>query len=132
MLLLGSFIPRDDAAWPKYVFNIYATSVSSAIIFLFPSIKLILFLGMPLPVKIRFYCTPEPLRISNIVIIVFHFFLYNLLQYFFCFLKISLSVNDLDLRYLFSSLDRVIKAFLKCLVICGASLALIHFFFIGA
>ena len=51
MLLLGSFIPRDDAAWPKYVFNISATSVSSTINFLFPSIKLILFLDMPLSVK---------------------------------------------------------------------------------
>ena len=36
MLLLGSVIPRDDAAWPKYVFNISATSVSSTIIFFVP------------------------------------------------------------------------------------------------
>ena len=79
MLLLGSFIPRDDAAWPKYVFNISATSVSSTIIFLFPSIKLILFLDMPVSVKNGFI-VPQNFLVSvmtfyvDIVIIVFPFF----------------------------------------------------------
>ena len=91
MLLLCSFIPTDDAAWPKYVFNISATSVSSTIFFLFPSIKLILFLDMPLSVR-NSLIVPQNFFVSvmtfvDIVIIVFPFFFIQSIVVIFLFFK---------------------------------------------